>query len=88
VLVKLEGLQGAALHTLEVEMAATPPDVLLLGRRVFRFVRTDGVWDKKSHVYREATMQKVDRSAARKLSAAQKRASQPEAAAGREPMRL
>lgn len=72
-LVKLEGLQGAALHTLEVEMAATPPDVLLLGRRVFRFVRTDGVWDKKSHVYREATTQKIDAAAARKLSARQRR---------------
>lgn len=87
-LVKFEGLQGAALHTLEVEMAATPPDVLLLGRRVFRFVRTDGVWDKKSHVYREATTQKVDRAAARKLSAAQKRPPRPAPGAGPESMRL
>lgn len=87
-LVKLEGLQGAALHTLEVEMAATPPDVLLLGRRVFRFVRTDGVWDKKSHVYREATSQKIERSAARKLSAAQKRASQSAEAHSPESMRI
>lgn len=75
-LVKLEGLQGAALHTLEVEMAATPPDVLILGRRVFRFVRTDGVWDKKSHVYREATTLKVDAAAARKLAARQRRLTQ------------
>ncbi len=80
-LVKLESLQGAALHMLEVEMAATPPDVLLLGRRVFRFVRTDGVWDKKSHVYREATIQKVDRSAARKLSARQRRTAEAAPAA-------
>lgn len=71
-LVKLEGFQGQALDTLEIEMPASPPEVLLLGQRVFRFARTDGVWDRKSHVYREASPLKAGRQVTRKFNQGQK----------------
>ncbi len=72
VLVKLENLSGAAMHTLEVAMGPAPPDVLLLGRKIYRYLRTDGVWDRKAHVYREATTLKAPRNVVRKLTASQK----------------
>lgn len=77
-LVKLEGLSGGTLHTVEIAMGAAPPDVLLVGRKIFRYLRTDGVWDRKAHVYREAIALKTPRNIVRRLAANQKQASSEE----------
>jgi hypothetical protein len=51
--IKLETDRGAHLHAAEIPREGDPPDVLFWDKRVFRYVRTDGVWDQKKHVYRE-----------------------------------
>ncbi len=54
---KLEGRRGGLVHTLEAAIEeGEPPETIIWNRRVFRFARTDGVWDQKKHVYREATV--------------------------------
>jgi hypothetical protein len=53
--IKLEEQRGGAVHTFDVATETTPPDVVFWDNRVFRYLRTDGVWDQKKHVYREAT---------------------------------
>lgn len=55
--VKLEDARGALLHAADVPNGdGEPPDVVAWGGRVFRFARTDGLWDQKKHVYREASL--------------------------------
>ncbi|MFT3726239.1 MAG: hypothetical protein QM759_00225 [Terricaulis sp.] len=54
--VKLEGLRGEPVFTTDASVADNPPEVMLWNGRVFRHLRTDGVWDKKKHVYREAAV--------------------------------
>jgi hypothetical protein len=52
--IKLETPRGEAVHAAQVAFAADPPEIMLWNGRVFRLLRTDGVWDRKKHVYREA----------------------------------
>jgi hypothetical protein len=52
--IKLETDRGAHVHAAEIAHEGDPPDVIFWDKRVFRYVRTDGVWDQKKHVYREA----------------------------------
>lgn len=52
--IKLETDRGVHVHTADIERGGDPPDVIFWDSRVFRYVRTDGVWDQKKHVYREA----------------------------------
>lgn len=55
--VKLEDARGALLHAADVPAGeAEPPEAILWRGRVFRFARTDGLWDQKKHVYREASL--------------------------------
>jgi hypothetical protein len=54
--IKLETQRGEAVHTAETAFEADPPDVVVWNGRTFRLLRTDGVWDHKKHVYREATV--------------------------------
>lgn len=54
--IKLETQRGEAIHTAETALEADPPDVVVWNGRTFRLLRTDGVWDHKKHVYREATV--------------------------------
>lgn len=54
--IKLESLRGEAVHTAPTSFDADPPDVICWGGRIYRFVRTDGIFDQKKHVYREATV--------------------------------
>lgn len=53
--IKLEALRGGGVQTFEVAGDSEPPDVIFWDNRVFRYQRTDGVWDQKRHVYREST---------------------------------
>ncbi len=53
--IKLEALRGGGGQSFEVAAESDPPDVLFWDNRVFRYQRTDGVWDQKKHVYREST---------------------------------
>ena len=54
--IKLETQRGEAVHTAETAFEADPPDVVVWNGRTFRLLRTDGVWDHKKHVYREASV--------------------------------
>jgi len=54
--IKLESLRGEVVHTAPTAFDADPPDVVLWSGRTFRFVRTDGIFDQKKHVYREASV--------------------------------
>ena len=54
--IKLETQRGEAVHTAETAFEADPPDVVVWNGRTFRLLRTDGVWDHKKHVYREANV--------------------------------
>ena len=54
--IKLETQRGEAVHTAETAFDAEPPDVVLWAGRTFRFMRTDGIFDQKKHVYREASV--------------------------------
>ena len=54
--IKLETQRGEAVHTAETAFDNDPPDVVLWNGRTFRLLRTDGVWDHKKHVYREASV--------------------------------
>ena len=54
--IKLETQRGEAVHTAETAFEADPPDVVVWNERTFRLLRTDGVWDHKKHVYREASV--------------------------------
>ena len=54
--IKLETQRGEAVHTAETAFEADPPDVVVWNGRIFRFVRTDGIWDQKKHIYREASV--------------------------------
>ncbi len=51
--IKLETDRGVHVHAADIPREGDPPDVLFWETRVFRYVRTDGVWDQKKHVYRE-----------------------------------
>lgn len=54
---KLENQRQVIVHTVDVEVEADPPpDAVIWETRLYRYVRTDGVWDQKKHVYREATV--------------------------------
>ena len=54
--IKLETQRGEAVHAAETAFDNDPPDVVLWAGRTFRFVRTDGIFDQKKHVYREANV--------------------------------
>ena len=54
--IKLETQRGEAVHAAEAAFEADPPDVVVWNGRIFRFVRTDGIWDQKKHIYREASV--------------------------------
>ena len=54
--IKLESQRGEAIHAAEGAFEADPPDVVVWNGRIFRFVRTDGIWDQKKHIYREASV--------------------------------
>jgi hypothetical protein len=54
--IKLESTRGEAVHTAQGAFEADPPDVMVWNGRIFRFVRTDGIWDQKKHIYREASV--------------------------------
>jgi hypothetical protein len=54
--IKLESPRGEAIHAAEAAFEADPPDVMVWNGRIFRFVRTDGIWDQKKHIYREASV--------------------------------
>ncbi len=54
--IKLETQRGEAVHTAETAFDNDPPDVVLWAGRTFRFMRTDGIFDQKKHVYREASV--------------------------------
>lgn len=54
--IKLESLRGEVVHTAPTAFDADPPDVIVWSGRTFRFVRTDGIFDQKKHVYREASV--------------------------------
>ena len=54
--IKLETQRGEAIHAAEAAFEADPPDVVVWNGRTFRFVRTDGIFDQKKHVYREASI--------------------------------
>jgi hypothetical protein len=58
--IKLETERGVHVHAVEISREGEPPDVLFWNKRAFRYTRTDGVWDQKKHVYREATTFSVD----------------------------
>jgi choline dehydrogenase-like flavoprotein len=60
--IKLETDRGVHIHAAEIPREGEPPDVLFWDGRVFRYVRTDGVWDQKKHVYREATSSSLNAS--------------------------
>lgn len=55
--VKLEDARGALLHAADLPARGEgePPEVISWCGRMFRFARTDGLWDQKKHVYREAS---------------------------------
>lgn len=54
--IKLETQRGETVHTAETAFDADPPDVVRWAGRTFRFIRTDGIFDQKKHVYREASV--------------------------------
>jgi hypothetical protein len=54
--IKLESQRGEAVHAAQGALEANPPDVMVWNGRIFRFVRTDGIWDQKKHIYREASV--------------------------------
>ena len=54
--IKLESQRGETVHTADAAFEADPPEIMLWNAQVFRFLRTDGVWDHKKHVYREASV--------------------------------
>jgi hypothetical protein len=54
--IKLESPRGEAIHAADAAFEADPPDVVVWNGRIFRFVRTDGIFDQKKHVYREASV--------------------------------
>jgi hypothetical protein len=60
--IKLETDRGVHVHAGEIPREGEPPDVLFWDKRVFRYARTDGVWDQKKHVYRESTSFSLDAS--------------------------
>ncbi len=54
---KLENQRQVIVHTVDVEADPdAPPDAVVWESRVYRYVRTDGLFDQKKHVYREATI--------------------------------
>lgn len=53
--IKLEAQRGGGVQTFDVSSESDPPDVIFWDNRVFRYQRTDGVWDQKKHVYKEAS---------------------------------
>ncbi|MES1197415.1 MAG: hypothetical protein ABUL55_02210 [Pseudomonadota bacterium] len=55
-IIRLEMPHGALIHQAEIVSDREPPDVVFWDRRAFRFVRTDGLWDQKRHIYREASV--------------------------------
>lgn len=57
--IKLETQRGEAVHAAETAFDNDPPDVVLWAGRTFRFVRTDGIFDQKKHVYREASVHDI-----------------------------
>lgn len=59
--IKLEALRGGGVQTFEVAAESEPPDVIFWDNRVFRYQRTDGVWDQKKHVYRESTARSLSK---------------------------
>lgn len=54
--IKLESSRGEAVHTAQGAFDADPPDIVRWNGRTFRFIRTDGIFDQKKHVYREASV--------------------------------
>ena len=54
--IKLETQRGEMVHAANAVFEADPPDVMLWNGQVFRFLRTDGVWDQKKHVYRQSSV--------------------------------
>ena len=60
--IKLETQRGEAVHTADTAFDNDPPDVVFWNGRTFRLLRTDGVWDHKKHVYREASVHDLGHS--------------------------
>jgi hypothetical protein len=54
--IKLESLRGEVVHTAPSAFDADPPDIVVWCGRIFRFLRTDGIFDQKKHVYREGSV--------------------------------
>jgi hypothetical protein len=54
--IKLESPRGEAVHAANASFEADPADVIRWAGRTFRYVRTDGIFDQKKHVYREASV--------------------------------
>jgi len=54
---KLENQRQVIVHTVDVESdAEIAPDAVIWNGCVYRYVRTDGLFDQKKHVYREASV--------------------------------
>ena len=69
--IKLETQRGEAVHAADTAFDADPPDVVLWGGRTFRFMRTDGIFDQKKHVYREASVHELPGAPAQTETAAE-----------------
>jgi hypothetical protein len=46
-------------HLGAIADAKTPADVITLKGVTYRYVRTDGLWDRKVHVYKEASVKRL-----------------------------
>lgn len=68
--VRLEDSRGALAHVGPIPDAKTPPDVITLKGATYRYVRTDGLWDRKVHVYKEASVKRLRPAWALKADAA------------------
>jgi hypothetical protein len=68
--VRLENERGQLAHAGPIPDAKRPPDVIVACGVTYRFVRTDGVWDKKVHVYQAASVRRPRTSWAVKHAAA------------------
>ncbi len=58
-LVRLEDTRGVPAHLGAIADAKAPPDVITLKGVTYRYVRTDGLWDRKVHVYKQASVKRL-----------------------------
>jgi hypothetical protein len=59
VLVRLEDTRGVAAHLGAIAYAKAAPDVITLKGVTYRYIRTDGLWDRKVRVYKEASVKRL-----------------------------